>query len=29
MTFNEGRVAVKRYLSLLANKRLRKKYFGF
>lgn len=29
VTFNEGRVAVKRYLSLLANKRLRKKYFGF
>ena len=29
VTFNEGRVTVKRYLSLLANKKLRKQYLGF
>lgn len=29
VTFNQGRVTVKRYLSLLANKTLRAKYLGF
>lgn len=29
VTFNEGRITVKRYLSLLANKKLRKKYLEF
>lgn len=29
VTFNEGRVTIKRFLSLMANKKLRKVYFGF
>lgn len=29
VTHNAGRLAIKRYLSVMANKKLRKKYFGF
>lgn len=29
VTFNEGRVTIKRFLSLMANKKLRSVYFGF
>ena len=29
ITFNEGRLKLKRYLSVMANKLLREKYFGF
>ena len=29
VTFNEGRRNMKRYLAVMANKKLRKKYFGF
>ena len=29
VTFNEGRVTIKRFLSLMANKVLREQYFGF
>lgn len=29
VTHNQGRMAVKRYLSVMANRKLRKKYFGF
>ncbi|MBO5207980.1 MAG: hypothetical protein J6B68_01400 [Lachnospiraceae bacterium] len=29
MTFNEGRLAIKRYLAVLANQKLRKRVFGF
>lgn len=29
VTHNEGRMAIKRYLSVMANKALRKQYFGF
>lgn len=28
-TFNEGRLKLHRYLSIMANKKLRKKYFKF
>ncbi len=28
-TFNEGRLKLRRYLSVMANKKLRKKYFKF
>ena len=28
-TFNEGRLKLRRYLSIMANKKLRKKYFKF
>ena len=29
VTHNKGRLTVKRYLSVMANRKLRKKYFGF
>lgn len=29
ITHNAGRMAMKRYLSVMANRKLRKKYFGF